>query len=94
MSKADPLADRQQSGGLCRPNGVGCDPEPLGSTPQQRRLADRLGRGDEQQPLGVRWEFLNSPPETVLNTARQLRYVQHTEPARKFGGRQAPRQLE
>ena len=46
-------ADLDQPGRLGRRGRVGADPEPLGRAPQQRRVADRLGRRHEQQPLRV-----------------------------------------
>ena len=43
MAEPHPRAELDQPGRLGRSGGVLLDPEPLGGTPQQRRVADGLG---------------------------------------------------
>ncbi len=51
VTKRHARADREQPVGLrCR---LDPDPEPLGRPPHQHRVADRLRRRDQQQPLGI-----------------------------------------
>ena len=51
MAEADPSTDLDQPGilGICR--GVVRDALQPGRVPQQGRIAGRLGRGGQQQPL-------------------------------------------
>ena len=53
MTKRDCAVERDQPGRLGR---LGCargDPKTLGGAPKERGVADRLGRREEQQTLGV-----------------------------------------
>ena len=76
-----------------RPRG-GVDPERGGRLPQQERIADRLGRRDqEQQPRGRR-QLRQALLEALLDAAGQHRPAVQAEPARQLGGRAAPRQLQ
>ena len=53
MTEHHPLADRQQPVRLRGFRGRRPDPEPLGRTPEQQRIADRLRRREQQQPPRV-----------------------------------------
>ena len=53
MAKPHPAVDLDQPGRLRRLERRARDPEPLRRTPQQRRIAGRLRRRHQQQPLGV-----------------------------------------
>jgi hypothetical protein len=57
------------------------DPEPGGRPPQQRRVAGRLGRGQQEQEPGRRWERGDPPPEDVLNATSERPRVRQPEPA-------------
>ena len=53
MREPHARAELDQPGGLRRARGLGADPEALGGAPQQARVAQRLGRGRQQQELRV-----------------------------------------
>ena len=53
MTEADSGAELDQPVGLGRRLGLRPDPEMFGDAPQQGRVAHRLGRRREQQPLGL-----------------------------------------
>src|SRR5262249_38325243 len=54
----------------------------------------RLGRGDQQQLLGVGWKSLQPPHKALLDPPRQAPRIQHPEPAPQLRERQRPRQLQ
>ena len=92
MAEAHPGAERDQLRRLGRRDGVGPDPEPLGRAPQQRDVADRLGRRGEQQPLGLGRERFEAPQEALLDAAGQRperREGRIRPPARRASGRGA-----
>jgi hypothetical protein len=51
MSKGRARPDHKQPVGISR--RLWPDPEPPGRLPHQHRVADRLGRRDQQEPLGL-----------------------------------------
>ena len=51
--------------------GLGWDTQRPGRSPQQSRLAGRLGRGHQQQPLGRGGKLLHAPPKAGFDPARQ-----------------------
>jgi hypothetical protein len=53
VAKGHPGAERQQSRRFRRSRCLRAELEALGCAPQQRRIADRLGRRDEQQALAL-----------------------------------------
>ena len=53
VAEGHPGAEREQAGGFQRPDCLEPEIEALGCPPQQRWIADRLGGGDEQQPLAL-----------------------------------------
>ena len=72
------------------------DPEPFGCTPDEQRVADRLGGGDEQQePRSGRNRF-DSALKALLEPSRQRlpRGVQQTETTGKLLHRQPTGQLQ
>jgi hypothetical protein len=48
MAEGNPRAECEQARVFRRPHRLGSELEPLGRTPQQRRIAERLGRSKEQ----------------------------------------------
>ena len=94
MAEAHPGAERDQLCRLRRRDGVGSDPESLGRPPQQRDVADRLGRRREHQPLGPGRERFEAPQEALLDVAGQRPRVGKAESARQLGGRQTAGQLD
>jgi hypothetical protein len=93
MPKQHAGADLQQAGLGRRDRGLGGDAKPLGRPPQQHRVADRVGRRDQQQQAGVGRKFVQPPPEALLDPPRQRRRVGEGEPARQLRRRQPPGQL-
>ena len=49
MREAHARAELDQPGVLGRPAGLAADPEPLGGAPEQAQIAQRLGRGRQEQ---------------------------------------------
>ena len=49
----------------------GADPQPRGGPPHHRGIADRLGRGDQQQPPGLVRKSLHPPTEVLFDAAGQ-----------------------
>ena len=70
------------------------DPEALAGALQEQRIADRLGRRDEQQTTCVAREGLEPPDVARLDPVRQVAGLRHAEAAGQLRRRQAPRQLE
>ena len=71
VAEAHPRADLEQTGRLGRSRRLDRDPEPVGGTPEQRWIADRLGTRPGAAAVGCRLEALDSPPETLFDPARQ-----------------------
>jgi hypothetical protein len=53
MPKGNPDAELEQAGRSRRLGRGAPNPKPLGRTPDMRRLAQWLGRGNQQQPMRV-----------------------------------------
>ncbi len=73
------------------------DAQPLRRPPHQRRVAVRLGRGQQQQPPGLVRQGRQLPPEAALDPPRQPRAGQCTrqaEPAGQLGRGQPPGQFQ
>ena len=80
-----------------RGRGVGRldrDLEPLGAAPHQHRIADRLRRREQQEPLRVGGQGLHAPPEALLDPPLQRARVWQAEPPGELGRRHAARQLQ
>jgi hypothetical protein len=94
MPKQHPGADLQQGGLGRRARGLSRDPQSPGGTPQQHRVADRIGRRQLQQPPGVGWQDLEPPPEAGLDPPRQRHRAGNGEPTGQLGRRHPPGQLQ
>ena len=94
VPEPDARIDLEQS--LCRGGRCRLDPdaELLGCAPHERRVADGLGRGREQEPPGLRWEGLEPPPEALLDAARHRHGLGHPVAAGELCGRHRARQLQ
>ena len=68
VTKGHPRADREQAVGVGR--RLNLDPEPPGRPPHQHRVADRLGRRDQQQLLGIRRQPREPAAKAVLDPPR------------------------
>ena len=71
MTESHPAADLDQAGGSRSICGTGRDAEFSGGAPQQDRLSERLGGGEQQQHPGVARQRRQPPREALLDTARQ-----------------------
>ena len=95
VAKGHPGADRR-AGPPFPPDPPPSGPRPRRSAapPQERRITDWFGRGDQQQSLAVRGEELDSLPEAQLDPTRQRKRGVNGEAARQLGRGQPVRQLE
>ena len=81
MPEPHPRADVDQARGLGRRGLVGLEPEQLGRAPQQRHVADGLGRREQQQLPGLARQRLQLPHEALLDAADQRHRAGQPEPA-------------
>ena len=93
MPEGHALPERKQPVRL-RVHGGERDPESLGCSQQQQRIADRLGRRDQQQTPRVVGERLNPTNEALLDPPCEPLRLDQAEAARQLPCRQAPRELE
>jgi hypothetical protein len=94
MPEPHPNAELHQPLGLGGIRRIDPDPEPLGRSPHQCRLAGRLGRRDQQQPLGLGRQLPKPSPKTVLDSSGERLDVREPEPACHLRRRQPTRQLQ
>ena len=76
MEERHAPAGLQQARRPRRGRGVGADAEPVARAPQQRRVADRVGRRHQHQPPGLGRQRLQPLPELCLDLARERRVGQ------------------
>jgi hypothetical protein len=79
---------------LGRGAGLGSDPEPPGRAPQQGRVADRFGRGDQDESLAVDRKRLELSPKALLDAAGERPVIVTAEPTGQLPGGEAPGELE
>jgi hypothetical protein len=70
VAKGHPGAEGQQARRFRRIRRLGPEIEAPGRPHNKPRIADRLGRGDQQQPPAVSGEALDSLPEALLDPTR------------------------
>ena len=70
------------------------DPEPFASALQQQRIADRVGRCDEQQAPRVLGDGLESSEVALLDPFREIEGPRHAEPTGQLRRCQPTWQLE
>jgi hypothetical protein len=70
------------------------DPETLACSQQQQRIADRLGRRDQQQASRVVGECLDPANEAFLDSPGEPLGLHQAEAARQLPCRQPPREFE
>ena len=92
VAKGHPGAERRAGPPLPQAPPPRAEIEALGRPPQQRRIADRLGRGDEQQPLALGGQAFHPLPEALLDPARQRQRGRQREAACQLRRRQPVRQ--
>lgn len=86
-------AELAQPGLFGRRPRLRANPLQLGSPPHHGRLAEGIGRCDEQQPLGLRGQRHKSAAETLLNLVGERRDGACAESG-ELRGAQAPGELE
>ena len=92
MAEPDTFAHGQQSiGGVDRGE---LDPETITGVAQEQRIANRLGRSDDQETPGVRRERHQPPGVGHLDSLRDIVRLQDAETAGQLRRRQAARQLD
>ena len=94
MPEADPEPDLEEPcrGGRIRRHAG--EPEPVGRTPQQRRVSDGVGCSHEQQAPALLRERFELPREAELDAIRQGHRAGRSETAGELPGSQAAGQLE
>ena len=93
MTEGHALTDRQQTVSF----RLGCrdrDPEPVGRTQQQQRIADRLRRRKQQETPRIVRERLKSSNEALLDPSRERLRLQQPESSGQLRRRQPARQFE
>jgi hypothetical protein len=94
VAKRDLGVDLQEPLRLGCGRGVASDPEPLGRSPQEHRIADRLRRRDQKQPPRLGRHLSEPAPEVLLDLLGQRQRDRHSETAPQISGRQPARQLQ
>ena len=94
MPEPDAGSDLDQLRVLCRGERAPLDAEPLGRAPDERRVAHRLGRGQQQQSLGRLGQLTGALEIVILEVAREVCRGEKPEAARQLRRAHAPRQLE
>ena len=69
-------------------------PDQLRCRMSERRIAHRLGRGEEQEPLGLVGHRPDPSEEALLEASGEWLRRAHSEPARELDRRQSARELE
>ena len=71
MTKPHPHAELDQARLGRRRGRFGADSQPRRGPPDQRRIADRVGRCDQQQTPGLVGENIDPPTEVLFDAAGQ-----------------------
>ena len=91
MAEPDPvaeIAELDQAGLFQYRRRGGADTELPGSPPKQRRVAEGLGAGQEQQSAGVEGQVLRAAPKALLDGRWQSACAGQSEPCRELAGRE------
>ena len=94
MPEPDPGAELHQARLHRRLPGLDRQVQLPGGSPDQRRVARRVGRRQQQQPPGRGRQGVQLPKEAVLDPAGQRNRAGQPEPAGQLGGSQSPRQFQ
>jgi hypothetical protein len=89
VAEPDPIAEiaeLDQAGLFQDRRRGGADTELPGSPPKQRRVAEGLGAGQEQQSAGVEGQVLRAAPKALLDCRRQSARAGQPEPCRELTG--------
>ena len=72
MAKAHPILEGHEIVVDRRTPGGGVDTQPLGRSPQEHGVTQRISSRHQQKPLGFRREPLDPLAEALLDAAREL----------------------
>jgi hypothetical protein len=81
VAEGDPVSHGEEPFGFGWVSGVSADAKTFGHPPQQRRIAGRLGRGEQEQAPGGLQERRDPPLEALLDSASQRCGARDAEPA-------------
>jgi hypothetical protein len=71
-----------------------CHSEPFGSSPDEQRVADRVGRRELDEPQRLGRQCVELTAKAVLEAGGQPGRGRHGETPRQLGGGHAARQLQ
>jgi hypothetical protein len=81
VAEGDPVSHGEEPFGFGWVSGVSADAKTSGRPPQQRRIAGRLGRGEQEQAPGGLRERRDPPLEALLDPASPRCGARDAEPA-------------
>src|SRR4051794_16652682 len=79
MPKSNPRAELDKAGLGRRCRRFGANPELRGSSPHQCLIADRLGRGDQQQAPGLHGENVEPAAEALFDITGQSHRIKKSK---------------
>src|SRR6185503_20569225 len=94
MPKPYSRAELDQARISRRRRRLGANPELRGNSPHQCLIADRLGRGDQQQAPGLDWENVEPPAEALFDATGQSLRTMKTKSTGQLLRGQSPRQFQ
>ena len=94
MPEAHVRTEAQQVGRGGQVHGSGVQAEYLSRPEDQRRVADRIGRREQDQPLDLVRQLTQARCVLIFDAPGQIFRVQKSEPAGQVGGAAASVQLE
>ena len=94
MPEADTRSDLNQLRVFRRAERAPFDAERIGSAPDERRVADRLGRGEQEQSLGCLRQFTRALEIVMLEPAREVCRGRELKAACQLRRAPVPRKIE
>ena len=94
MPEAHVRTELQQVGRGGQVHGSGVQAEYLSRPEDQRRVADRIGRREQDQPLDLVWQLTQARCVLIFDAPGQVSRVRKSEPAGEVGGAPASVELE
>src|SRR5918992_682975 len=94
MPEADTGPDLDELRVLCRSERAPVDAERLSRAPDERRVTQRLGRGQQQQPLRRLGQLTGALVVLLLEMAREVCLSEKLEAACQLRCVHAPRQVQ
>jgi len=94
MPEAHVRTEPQQVGRGGQVHGSGVQAEYPSRPEDQRRVADRIGRREQNQPLDLVWQLTQARCILIFDAPGQISRVRKSEPAGEVGGAPASVELE